>query len=246
MITPRSLPTAIMVERLDDITEEHMKKAKEYSIPILSENIELYKEEHLQELLKAKQELDTNPNGSSLEEFLYKGTSYLFGYESKDHKFDGDEKFDYSNFHDTIMDVLDKIIDDKVSEQEQRNIGITLNTYIHMCYAYNLISEKDEVWTERNVKYGLLQEIFKKVKSSPDKLLLLFRDTYDGVDWSQIPDMYVEENHNLTLRKLGKSGREALQDDGDYIDQETLSQMFRRIERYKDKDRKQEDDQIPQ
>ena len=115
-----------------------------------------------------------------------------------------------------------------------------------MCYAYNLISEKDEVWTERNVKYGLLQEIFNKVKSSPDKLLLLFRDTYDGVDWSQIPDMYVEENHNLTLRKLGKSGREALQDDGDYIDQETLSQMFRRIERYKDKDRKQEDDQIPQ
>ena len=54
------------------------------------------------------------------------------------------------------------------------------------------------------------------------------------------------KHKNLTLRELGKSGREALQDDGDYIDQETLSQMFRRIERYKDKDRKQEDDQIPQ
>ena len=247
MITPRSLPTAIMVERLDDITEEHMKMAKEYGIPILSENIELYKEEHLQELLKVKQELDTNPNGSSLEEFLYKGTSYLFGYESKDYKFDGDEKFDYSNFHDTIMDVLDKIIDDKVSKQEQINIGITLNTYIRMCYAYNLISEKSEVWTEDNVKYVLLKDIFKNVESSPDKLLL-FRYTYDGVDWSQIPGMTVEENHNLTLRKLGKSGREALQDDGDYIDQEKLSQMFRSIERDKDnnKDKKGEDDQIPQ
>ena len=116
-----------------------------------------------------------------------------------------------------------------------------------MCYAYNLISEKSEVWTEDNVKYVLLKDIFKNVESSPDKLLL-FRYTYDGVDWSQIPGMTVEENHNLTLRKLGKSGREALQDDGDYIDQEKLSQMFRSIERDKDnnKDKKGEDDQIPQ
>ena len=249
MVVPRSLPTAIMVERLDDITEEHLQMAKEYNIPILSENIELYKEKHLQELLKTKEELDSNPNGKSLEEFLYKGTSYLFGYESSDLKFNGDEKFSYDTFNETVMGVLDKIIADEVSEQEQKNIGMTLNTFIRMCQAYNLTKEDSkacEVWTENNMKYGFLEELTNKVRSSPDKLLLLFRNTYDGVDWKQIDDIQVDTSstQDLTLRKLGKSGSKVLRETDDYKNQEQVSSLLG--SKVASKDPNKEDGEKPQ
>lgn len=74
-------PTAIMVENRDQITKEHLEEAKRLNIPILSENIEMYKEKHVADIEKVTKQLETKLTAENVENYIYLALSYLIAYD---------------------------------------------------------------------------------------------------------------------------------------------------------------------
>ena len=77
-----TFPTAIMVENRSDITSKHIEAAKKLNIPIISENIELYKKNHVAKIKKALEKLEKDFTSNNVEDYIYLATTYLVAYDN--------------------------------------------------------------------------------------------------------------------------------------------------------------------
>lgn len=212
-----TFPTAIMVENRSDITSKHIETAKKLNIPIISENIELYKKNHVAKIRKALEKLEKDFTSNNVEDYIYLATTYLVAYDNTNFvhklqekfvrdpnyfrreygiedshderlKYIGDENFDLNDAKNQIIVIMDKL-NKMASSPCKVEIIKVLNKFLTNMKARYSEGEEATDYAESTVRH--LRDTIKKFLANNPMLTMEFMSEED----------IIEDNLNTTNRK---------------------------------------------
>lgn len=208
-------PTAIMVENRNKITKEHLEEAKRLNIPILSENIDLYKQKHIEEIEKVTKKLETKLTAQNVEDYIYLASSYLIAYDHTDFvkRQKEKERGKYKSDHESIFEKEYNVAPSNPTiyriGDEQFNINHVKNKIETIMEALS----KKQLYSKEETK------IIKVLNNFLKNLYTISKETGEKIKWSEETNLILA---NKIVEQINKTPQlyQAFMLEEDYLEQQ--------------------------